>query len=124
MPEIKSLKENLGTLNILSLLLKELIASALKKNPALENYIKNKTLKAGIKAGKMSSTIIIKNGEIYIDNSVHRDCNCVISGTLDGFLEAGIRKNPLPLILKGKLRAKGNLFKLKPLIKIFGELRV
>lgn len=123
MIEIKALNGNLGSLNLLSLLIKELVVFAFAKNPKLEGYIKRKTLKAGIKAGKMSSTLIIKNGKIFVDNSIHKDCECIISGTLDGFIEIGIRKNPLLPIFKGKIKASGNLFKLRPLIKIFGALR-
>jgi putative sterol carrier protein len=104
-----------GKLNILALILRELF---LKKGKSI-NVKRN--FSVGIKAGKMASTLIFKEGLLEIKNGISDKTNCLIEGSLGTFLSL-TSKSPFFPFFKGELKIRGNPLTLLHFLKIINSV--
>lgn len=105
-----------GKLNLLGLIIREIF---LKKGKGIKV---NRTFSVGIKAGKMASTLIFKEGVLEIRNGILEKTSCLIEGNLGRFLSLTSSNIPIIPIVKGELKIRGNPIVLLYFVRIMRKV--
>ncbi len=109
--------EHPENMNLLGLIL----ASILKKNLERENIsriVSKLSSSINIRAGRMEANLTFIDGDVLIRRGFSEKADGYVSGTLNAFVDMGLRRNLLKRFLKGDVKIGGNILKLLPLLKL------
>lgn len=109
--------DNPENMNLLGLILANMIKKNLE-NQDVSHLIRRLSSSINIKAGRMKTNLSFKNGIVLISRGFSDNAHASVSGTLDAFIDLGLRRNLLNRFLKGDVKIGGNILKLLPLLKI------
>lgn len=104
--------------NIVVLMLKRIIEKNLKDEDVL-NSINRLNAAVVIQCGKTKATIYFKDEDILLQNGEVKNPSACVEGSLKDFLNLGTGGNFIMPIITRRLKIKGNILALIPLIKIF-----
>lgn len=109
--------ERSESMNLLGLILANIIQKNLK-HQGIINTINNYVCSINIHAGRMKANITFSKGEVVIRKGFLDNADAYVKGSLNAFIDLGLRRNILKRVLKGDVKIGGNIFKLLPLLKI------
>lgn len=104
-------------MNLLGLILANILKKNLK-NKGVSRLLERLSSSINIKAGRMKVNLRFNKGEIQIRRGFSDNADACVSGTLDAFIDLGLRRNLLNRFLKGDVKIGGNILKLLPLFKL------
>lgn len=112
------IKVDISRASIMVLMLKRIMEKNLQ-NTEIKDKIKNINMSVVLKTGKMTCTVVFKDGEIEILNARIENPSCYIEGSLSDFLNIGLGRYPVVSFLKRKVKFSGSPSNLLFLMKLF-----
>lgn len=109
--------EHPENMNLLGLILANMLKKNLQ-NQDVSRLVEKLSSSINIKAGRMKANLGFKNGEVLISSGFLSNSDASVSGTLDAFIDLGLRRNLLNRFLRGDVKVGGNILKLLPLLKL------
>lgn len=109
--------DNPENMSLLGLILANMLKKNLQ-NQDVSRLVEKLSSSINIKAGRMKANLSFKNGEVLIIRGFLSNADASVSGTLDAFIDLGLRRNLLNRFLRGNVKIGGNILKLLPLLRL------
>lgn len=116
MPEV--IVEDVGGLNLVALMIRELINRNLQ-DPNKIKLTEHLSCTLVVKGSRMATTVIFKNGKVFLKNGAAQKPTIYIEAGLGEFLNIGVGGSYITALITGRLKVRGiKLWKLLPILKL------